>query len=66
MSRCVTCGANRVTRKMVWERDRDQKRVTVPAFVCAVCGERVFDLAVLAELDGPLANRMPRNLTKPV
>ena len=53
MSRCVTCGANRVVRKVLSERRRNGTRVSVPAFVCGACGERVFDLTVLADLDKP-------------
>jgi len=51
MTVCVVCGANRVERKTVSERRRDGRRVSVPAFVCGACGERVFDMSVAAELE---------------
>ncbi len=57
MSVCVVCGANRVQRKIVSERRRDGTRVSVPAFVCGACGERIFDLEVLAELERPPAGK---------
>jgi len=52
MSVCVTCGAKRVVCKRVSESRSDGLRVIVPAFVCTACGERVFDLKVLASLEG--------------
>jgi len=51
MSVCLSCGAKRVERKMVSERRRDGRRVSVPAFVCGACGERVFDMSVAVELE---------------